>query len=59
MAHWWKRMNLLAKIDRDFYFDKSDAENFGMWQYIWIGQMPTTVHFSMFYGTIRTLASEE
>jgi hypothetical protein len=37
MAHWWKRMNLLAKIDRDFYFDKSDAENFGMWQYIWIG----------------------
>ena len=59
MKHWWQKMNVLAKIDRKFYFDEADPDTFGYWQYMHLGNMPVTVHFSMFYGTIRFLADEK
>jgi len=30
MAHWWKKMNILAKIDRKYYFDEANPDAFGL-----------------------------
>jgi len=59
MEHWWRRNNMVAKIDRKRYFDECHSDRYGFWSFLHIGNNPLTVHLGMFVKCVEFLASEE
>jgi acyl-CoA oxidase len=59
MEHWIKRYNIVAKIDRERYYEKSPNHLFGVWTALYPGNTPLALHSSMFFFTIEMLGSPE
>jgi hypothetical protein len=59
MELWWNRINKLAIVDRERYFDKAKDDTYGHWSVLHPGTNPLWMHCSMFFTTIDILSSEE
>jgi hypothetical protein len=59
MEYWWKRNNMVAKIDRKRYFDECAGDRYGYWAYMHVGHNPLSAHLGMFHKCIEFLASDE
>ena len=60
MEHWFKKINILAGIDRKKFFDEASERDYGSWCYCH-GDFPPPLHLhnGMFKKTIAMLGTEE
>jgi len=59
MEHWWKKYNVIARINRDKYLDKFQSSGQFQWSLIHIGVSPLQLHSTMFCKGLENLGSDE